>query len=145
MTAKEIKKIQEVLRAQTAKKMNGGQIGSMVGAATNLFAPGIGSAITPILTQLGSAIEEGISGNKLQLGQNTNPYGYELGGKLQNSGMGPGMALYKGREHRTGGIMVMPSGVPSPKGEKSNVEDEEVLVQLGKLGNHIFSKKLKIQ
>lgn len=126
-------------------KMNGGQIGSAVGMAANLAAPGVGSVIAPLLSEVGTVIEQKLSNNKLPLNTNSNPYGYALGGQLQNSGLGSGMALYKGRQHKTGGIMVMPSGVPSPKREQSNVEGGEVLVQLGKLGNHIFSKKLKVQ
>lgn len=117
-------------------------LSGMAGGVADLVAPGSGAIVSPLWDLLEGVIDSRVGGNKLKLKPTKSLY--ELGGELEGE-LGPGMAQYKGMSHKNGGIMVTKSGVPSSAPTEDNVEGEEVLVNLGKMGTHIFSKRLKIK
>ena len=132
-----------------ARYANGGEIGSMIGStvgtAANLIAPGLGSILSPILGNVGSLLGGKVDAKKSmreRLSQstvNTNPYGYENGGYITGT---DDLVKYTGRSHSNGGIGIAPSGIPTfnPIAE---VEGDETRLKIGKI-SHIFSKKLKV-
>lgn len=120
----------------------GGAAGSMVGTA--LSALGI-PGLSGIMGQLGQMVGSKIGApkdmqNQLnQLTVNKNPYGFALGGALTGR---QDAAVYKGRLHTTGGILVNSKGVPSNKPD-AEVEGGEVKVSIGGK-EYIFSSRLSV-
>ena len=130
----------------TNKKELGGQIGQMAGQSLNMVAPGVGEIAAPLLGIAGELIEKKITGaNRLnkqwsRMTANTNPFGYQYGGALTGR---HDLAMYKGRSHRNGGIMVSAKGTPSANPE-AEVEGGEARIITGDK-TFIFSKKLKVK
>lgn len=128
---------------------NGGEIGSMIGStvgtAANLIAPGLGSILSPILGSVGSMLGGKVDAKKSmreRLSQstiNTNPYGYENGGYITGK---EDLAIYTGNSHSQGGIGITENGIPTYN-PMAEVEGNETVLRIGKK-SHIFSKKLKV-
>ena len=120
----------------------GGAAGSMIGTALSaLGVPGLGGIFGTLGQVVGSKIgaPKDMQNQLNQLTVNKNPYGFALGGALTGR---QDAAVYKGRLHNTGGILVNSKGVPSGKPD-AEVEGEEVKVTIGGK-EYIFSNRLKI-
>jgi len=121
----------------------GSAAGSVLGTAlTALGVPGLGGIFSALGSVIGKKIGEpkDLQNRLNELTVNKNPYGFALGGAL--SGM-EDAAVYKGRLHNKGGIMVNAKGVPSNKPD-AEVEGGEVKVTLGGK-EYIFSNRLIIK
>lgn len=127
-------------------ELQGQQIGSTLGALSNLAIPGLGAVLSPLLGQIGSQIGAKIDMTKVlqdhykSMSNSTNPYGnYENGGTI--SGL-EGLVKYDGASHAQGGIQVNAQGIPSSNGV-AEVEGDEVTMRSGNK-TFVFSSKLKI-
>lgn len=120
----------------------GGTAGSLVGTALSAVGvPGLGGLFSMLGNVVGSKIgaPKDMQNQLNQLTVNKNPYGFAYGGMLTGK---EDAAVYKGRLHSHGGILVNKSGVPSGKPD-AEVEGDETVVKIGNK-SYVFSNRLKI-
>lgn len=121
---------------------NGGTLDSvlpMIPSVLGMVNPMLGTASGAALGMYNATKQEPIQNTSVV---NSNPYGYELGGKLIGN---DGAMQYSGDKHSdpSGGIAVAPSGLPVQDSNQL-VENDEVLVKI-KNKPYIFSAKLFVK
>lgn len=118
---------------------NGGTLDSvlpMIPAALGMANPILGTASGVALNMLQNS-KQNTTTNPVV---NSNPYGFELGGKLIGN---EGIEQYSGAKHGAeGGIKVNPQGIPVQMSNQE-VEDGEILYTTKSGQKYVFSNKLK--
>lgn len=127
-------------KCKTKKYDNGGTLDSVlpiIPAALGMVNPLLGTASGVALNMYQNSKQESPVNNTVV---NSNPYGYELGGKLIGN---EGAMQYSGASHSEGGIKVNPEGIPVQMSNQE-VEGDEVVVKI-KNKPYIFSNKLFVK
>lgn len=121
---------------------NGGALDSVLPVVPSILGmvnPMLGAASGVALGMYNNSKQQPVQSTSVV---NSNPYGFELGGKLIGN---EGAMQYSGASHALGGIPISNNGSIVPRSiSQAEVEDGETIIEFEKT-KYIFSNKLKIK